>query len=350
MAGSSDDAGAGHRVDASSRADTQIGRRARFRGDCAIEVEDHRLGSLHRGEVRVAVAVSALCGSDRRLYHAGSEVTPGHEFGGTIVEVGEGVAPSRIGERGIVYIPVYCGECSRCRMGLTNGCTQLRDLIGWQRDGGYATYADVPEQCFLRVPDELELRTAVLGLDTVGTAAHGLRTALRTQIVPVERIAVLGCGPLGLGVVAVAQDFGLPAPEVFDPIERRVSAALRLGAKYLPPSSGENAFDLVVEASGSDAARARAQQLVRPGAALLVLGESDAPYQIPATPRTRRTNLFTVRTFYFPVVEAEANWAMLGRIGESLLAEIAVYATLEELPSMFASFASGEVIKPILVH
>lgn len=328
----------------------RVGRRAFFKGDGIVQIVDQKMGRVGRGDVRIAISVSALCGSDRRLYLTGSEVTPGHEFGGTIVEVGHDVLASRIGERGVVYIPVYCGVCNRCRMGLTNGCTQLQDLVGWQRDGGYATYVDVPERCFLRVPDGLDLRIAVLGLDTVGTAAHGLRTALRTQLAPVERVAVLGCGPLGLGVVAVAKDMGLPTPEAFDPVERRLAAAVRLGAERLSSSESENEFDLVVEASGSDEARARAQRLVRPGAALLMLGESVNPYVIPANPRARRTNLFTVRTFYFPVGEAEANWELLGRIGELLLTEISAYATLEELPSVFASFVAGDVIKPMLVN
>ncbi|MBM0239475.1 alcohol dehydrogenase catalytic domain-containing protein [Micromonospora sp. ATA32] len=133
-------------------------------------------------------------GRDKRLLHSGSAVVPGHEIGGTVVG---GALPE--GRRGIVYIPVFCGTCVRCAAGRTNQCLNLSQLIGWQRDGGFAEHVDVPARCVLPVPDDIPLSVAVLGLDTVGTAAHALRLALRTQD-SVDRALVVGAGPLGLGV------------------------------------------------------------------------------------------------------------------------------------------------------
>ncbi|KAA0920566.1 alcohol dehydrogenase catalytic domain-containing protein [Streptomyces apricus] len=323
-------------------------RRARFHGNNSIEVGQEVLPELAIGEVRVAVEISALCGSDKRLYRDGSVVVPGHEIAGRIVETSHDVPSCRVGERGVVYAPVFCGACASCAIGFTNGCLKLVELIGWQRDGGYATHVDVPVRCFVPIPDSMPLDVAVLGLDTVGTAAHGLRWAIQTRMRAVERVAVIGCGPLGLGVAAMSLDMGLPTPEVFDPIPSRLEAAMGVGARRLHDLDVENQFDIVVEASGSRAAREIAQRLVRPGAVLLALGESDEPFVIPANPRTRRTNLFTLRTFYFPMSEVEDNWAALSRVGPQLLSILGSPASLAELPEVFVSFSRGELLKPII--
>ena len=323
-------------------------RRARFLGGGVVELAQEMLPDIAAGDIRVAVEVSALCGSDKRPYREGSAVVPGHEIAGRIVAVGGGVPSYRVGERGIVYAPVFCGTCASCEVGFTNGCLKLVELIGWQRHGGYATHVDVPAQCFIRVPDAMSLDVAVLGLDTVGTAAHGLRWAIRTQVRAVERVAVIGCGPLGLGVAAMSLEMGLPAPEVFDPVPGRLAAAVGIGARRLRDLDAENQYDLVVEASGSRTGREVAQRLVRPGAVLLALGESDEPFVIPANPRTRRTNLFNLRTFYFPLSEVEANWAALARVGPGLVSVLSSRATLDELPEVFARFYRGELLKPVI--
>ncbi|MEV6285973.1 alcohol dehydrogenase catalytic domain-containing protein [Kribbella sp. NPDC051770] len=323
-------------------------KRVRFLGNDTIEITQEELPDVAADEIRLAVEVSAFCGSDKRLYRGGSAVIPGHEIAGRIVEVGRNVSSSHCGERGVVYVPVFCGACAWCQVGFTNGCLNLVDLIGWQRDGGYATHVDIPARCFVPVPDSLPLDVAVLGLDTVGAAAHGLRWAIRTQLRSVERIAVIGCGPLGIGVVAVALDMGLPTPEVFDPIPGRVAASVSMGARRLENLDAENQFDLVVEASGSRIGREMAQRLVRPGAALLALGESHDPFMIPATPRMRRTNLFIVRTFYFPISEMKENWGILSRVGSRVLSAVDQPAELDQLPEIFGRFVRGEFIKPII--
>lgn len=317
--------------------------RARFAGQGEITFETVTLGPVADGEVRLRVDVCALCGSDKRLLQSGSAVVPGHEIGGTVV-AGAGLPE---GTRGIVTIPVFCGECVRCRAGRTNQCLHLGQLIGWQRDGGFAEHVDVPARCVLPVPGDIPLDVAVLGLDTIGTAAHGLRLALRTQDA-VDRALVVGAGPLGLGVVAVARAMGL-AVDVTDPNAGRQAAAVSLGATPAGDLAAENQYDLVVEVSGATAARETAQRVVLPGGTILALGESDEPYTMPATPRWRRTDCYTVRSFYFPAGEAEANWDLLRAAGADLRDLIVKPLTLPELPEAFARFVAGDYVKPCIV-
>lgn len=333
-----------------SRLETKVvmATRARFRGDKVLHLCDEILPDLASDEVRVSVEVAALCGSDIRPYFNGSVVVPGHEVAGAIIEAGDGVTASIIGARGIVYMPVFCNRCESCASGFTNGCLKFSELIGWQRDGGYSTIIDIPLRCFIPVPETMPLDIAVLGLDTVGTAAHALRWALRTQTNGFERIAVIGCGPLGIGVSAVAQEMGLPSPHVYDPHGGRLDAALSLGAHRMQNLGRESQFDLVVEASGAQRARELAQQISKPGAVLVALGESEEPYVIPATPRSRRTNLFTLRTFYFPLSEVTSNWKLLESVGPRLVDTIVEPSNLDDISSTFRRFANGELIKPVI--
>lgn len=327
---------------------TQVARRARFFGDGKIDFEDVTLGPVAEKEVRVQVAVCALCGSDKRLLASGSAVVPGHEIAGRVIETGPGAAVAE-GTRVLVYIPVYCGECDQCSRGETNRCLNLSELVGWQRDGGFATHVDVPAQCVVPVPDDIPLDVAVLGLDTVGTAAHGLRMALRTQTETPRNVAVIGCGPLGLGVIGVATAMGLPMPHAFDPHPGRLASAVSLGAVAIDDLTTPNQFDVVVEVSGSAAARETAQTLVRPGGSVVALGESNEPYLMPATPRWRRTDCFTVRSFYFPTYEAGQNWPLLREKGAALRDLLSKPMSLHDLPSAFEAFVAGDYLKPYIV-
>ncbi|KXK62802.1 hypothetical protein AWW66_06345 [Micromonospora rosaria] len=327
---------------------TTTSSRARFTGDGRIDFERVDLGPVAPGEVRLRVDVCALCGSDKRLLAAGSPVVPGHEIGGTVVAAGEGVQVPA-GTRAIVYIPVYCGTCVRCAAGLTNQCLDLGQLVGWQRDGGFAEHVDVPARCVLPVPDDVPLDVAVLGLDTVGTAAHALRLARRTRDGDVARALVVGAGPLGLGVVAVAPHLGVGEVHAYDPHPGRLATAVRLGASAAGDLTRENQYDLVVEVSGAAAARETAQRVVTPGGTVVALGESNEPYTMPATPRWRRTDCFTVRSFYFPISEVPENWALLRAVGATLRDTLTHPLPLADLPEAFARFVAGDHVKPCIV-
>ncbi|MBM0239476.1 hypothetical protein JNW88_24205 [Micromonospora sp. ATA32] len=137
--------------------------------------------------------------------------------------------------------------------------------------------------------------------------------------------------------------------DAFDPNPARLEAATTLGATAAGDLSAENQYDMVVEVSGANAARETAQRVIRPGGTVVALGESNEPYTMPATPRWRRTDCYTVRSFYFPVDEVEANWDLLRVMGASLRDLIVKSLTLPELPEAFARFVAGDYVKPCIV-
>lgn len=327
---------------------TVINTSAHFEGNGVVSFSTDSLRAVRPGHVRIRVDICALCGSDKRLLASGAAVVPGHEVVGTIVESAPD-APSA-GTRVIVYIPVSCGECKACLEQQNNRCYNLEGLMGWQFDGGFAEYMDVPVQCVLPVPDDIPSDVAVLALDTFGTAAHALRLGERTQPSGIENLLVIGCGPLGLGVVAVALAMGIPTVHAWDPNDARLSLAEKLGATRADDLVTNNQYQVIAEASGADPARATAQNLVEPGGAILALGESNEPYLMPATPRWRRTDCFTVRSFYFPKTEVADNWNLLRSHGATLRDTIMTPTRLPDLEETFTKFLDGEFVKPYITH
>src|SRR4051794_26898875 len=194
-------------------------RAAKFHGEGRIEIVDAPAPQSAADEVIVRVSACALCGSDLRPWRRGWPVTSGHEIAGHVEHPGH----LRNGERVVVYIPVFCGTCEECRAGRTHLCRESRQLVGWQRPGGYAERLAVPERCLLPIPDDVSDRLAPLLLDTIGTTAHGVRLARR--IVERGRALVLGAGPIGLGAIIVLGRMGFGPIDVVDPAAYRASFA-----------------------------------------------------------------------------------------------------------------------------
>jgi threonine dehydrogenase-like Zn-dependent dehydrogenase len=280
-------------------------RAARFLGEGRIAIEEVAQPRPRQGEVLLRVTCCALCGSDLRPLRSGWPVTPGHEILGRVDQPGH----AWHGRRALVYIPVFCGHCEDCTAGRTHVCRNATDLMGWQRDGGYAEALAVPEQCLLPVPDDIPDRLAPLLLDAIGTTAHGLRLAQR--IVPRGEALLLGAGPIGLGALMVLRGMGYGPVFVVEPGEFRAGFAASLGATRLAPGeAAARRFDLVIEASGKDPARQLAFEAVAPGGAIVQFGESDS-WTIAENKAIRRKDFCLLRSFYFPVGDHAANIELL---------------------------------------
>lgn len=318
-------------------------RAARFLGEGRIAVAEVPAPRPGAGEVRLTVIACALCGSDLRPLRQGWGVTPGHEILGRVDQPGH--AWDR--RRALVYIPVFCGRCPECEAGATQLCRNASDLVGWQRDGGYAEALAVPEQCLLPVPDDIPDALAPLLLDTIGTAAHGVRLARR--VVQGGAALVLGAGPIGLGAILVLRGMGFGPVSVVEPAAYRAGFAGSLGAEVLAAhAAAARRFPLVVEASGKDAARQLGLEAVAPMGAMLQLGEADA-WAVTENKAIRRKDFFLIRSFYFPRDDHEANIALLRADRQGYARLVDAHAGLDGLQALFAEFGRGERLKPLFV-
>lgn len=327
-------------------------RAAKFVGEDKIQLMETNIPILsNEDDVIVKVTCCGLCGSDKRLFHHGAIHIPGHEIAGVVHEVGDN-SNLKPGTRVIIYIPIFCGTCKFCLSGETNRCQDINGLVGWQRDGGYAEYVVVPARNVIPLPDDLTDTDGVLLLDTIGTAAHAIRLATRRSPTPTagDKVLVIGCGPLGLGTVLTFKAFGYTEIYASDPSEERLSLAQEFGAAAYTPSTDpqKGEFAIVIEASGSAAARKAALYAVEPGGAVVILGESNDPFVIQPTPTLRRKDFYMIRSFYFDLNEVEANIELYRNNQASFQRLVSKIVSFEELEETFIEFCQGKTVKPFV--
>ena len=229
-----------------------------FAGNSKIDVRDVPIPEPGPGEVLVKIGASAICGSEMKRYRSPDSLAgnPGHEMVGEVVDSGTGSRP-RVGDRVAVNIITGCGECATCRASDRRFCAEQGYVFN-----GHAEYVAVPAINCMPLPDDVPFDDGVLiGGDTLGVAFHALaKICLR----PRDTVAVVGCGPVGLGFVRLLSFYGVRtiAAEV-SPYRRDL--ARRLGAeRVIDPSTGDGVeaireivgdrgVDVGIDASGTDA-------------------------------------------------------------------------------------------------
>jgi len=159
------------------------------------------------GEVKIRIVRVGLCGSDLNTYRGLNPLVsypriPGHEIGGEILSVGEGVTNCSLGDRVVVIPYTECGECAACKAGRFNAC-EHNETMGVQRDGAMSLSFVAPARKIL-VCNDLSFDQLAL----VEPLAVGMRVARRADITVGEYVAVFGCGVIGLGAIAAAAAMG----------------------------------------------------------------------------------------------------------------------------------------------
>lgn len=191
-------------------------------------------------DVLVRVKAAGICHSDAH-YRAGvSPVEPlpltlGHEVAGVVEGIGPDVQGFTTGVRVCVHYLVTCGECAYCRAGTEQFCPTVQ-MIGKNRDGGYAEFIVVPERSVFRLPDEIPFEQGAILMCSSATSLHALNKArLRRG----ETVAIFGVGGLGISALQLAKHFG--ASEVFavDINPRKLERAERFGAIPVDASAGD---------------------------------------------------------------------------------------------------------------
>lgn len=222
-----------------------------------------------RFEVLVRIDAVAICATDLEIIATGGPAliqggkpfnkgfTPGHEYMGTVVELGEGVDEYKLGDRVAVEIHAGCGHCERCREGNYTSCLNYgmnypghnkgHRANGFTTDGGFAEYAVNNVNTLVHVSDNVSDEDATM-IVTAGTAMYGIDTL--GGLLAGQSILISGPGPIGLMGVAVAKAICANPVILTGTRDNRLEIGKKLGADYTINVKNENLIERVKEITG----------------------------------------------------------------------------------------------------
>jgi alcohol dehydrogenase len=213
-----------------------------YRGPYKIRVEEKEIPRIeHPNDAIVRVELAAICGSDLHLYHGMMPDTRvgqtfGHEFIGTVIDVGSSVERLKAGDRVMVPFNIYCGSCYFCERGLYSNChnvnpnaTAVGGIYGYSHtsggyDGGQSEYVRVPfaDVGPAVIPDWMDAEDALLCTDALATGYFGAQLG---DITEGDTVVVFGAGPVGLFAAKSAWFMGAGRVIVVDHLEYRLDKA-----------------------------------------------------------------------------------------------------------------------------
>jgi alcohol dehydrogenase len=267
-------------------------------GEVRIEEKpDPEIGAADEALVRVES--SGICGSDLHIYHGRVPVEPGftigHEFVGTVLDLGADVERAAVGDRVLGCFHTACATCASCLRGDYHRCqrgrtfghgSHLGDLQGAQAEQLLVPRANLTLR---RVPEGMADEVALFAGDVMGTGYHAIAHAgMRAG----DTVAVLGLGPVGLCAVQAALASGATQVFAVDSVEARLEMARRFGATPLhledeDPKRAVRAategggVDVVVDAVGDPGPLAMAVSLARDAGTVSGIGAYAGKGEVP---------------------------------------------------------------------
>jgi threonine 3-dehydrogenase len=258
-----------------------------------LQMTEVPIPKIKANEVLVKVRAASICGTDLHIYNwddwAAGRIKPpvivGHEVCGDIIQRGAAVTEPELGAFVSLESHVICNACAYCRTGQGHLCERTQ-LIGVDRDGGFAEYIAIDAQNAWPNPKDLPVEIAVLQ-ENFGNAVH---TAFAVDL-SAKKVLITGCGPVGLMTIAVARAVGARAIFATDVSRYRLQMALEMGAD-LALHAGEDdvveqllveteteGVDVLLEMSGAPSAIDQGFELLKPGGEAALLGVAPGPFE-----------------------------------------------------------------------
>ena len=351
-----------------------------------VVVEEISVDSPKRGEVMVKLSACGVCHSDLSATNGTIALPPplvlGHEAGGEVIEVGEGVSGLAVGDHVVSSFIYMCGKCRFCASGrpvlcleqhkaLTTpleGTPRTHDKAGkplgiFSGCGVMAEYATMSVENVVKIDAKIPLdRAALVGCAVTTGVGAVFNTA---HVEPGSTVAVFGCGGVGLNVIQGAAIAGAERVIAIDTMETKLAMAKQFGATdTLLAKSGEDVAkalkkmtgigpDYAFECVGSGALAETAYRAIRRGGKAVVVGvarPTDAtsfkPMSMVFEEKTLQGSYFgsSVPRIDFPKM---LHLYMAGRLKLDEL--ITRRYSIDEAPQAFADLESGKNARGVIV-
>ena len=253
-----------------------------------IEMEERPVPLAAPGDVLVRVSRVGVCGSDTHYYRHGrvgsfvvdAPLVLGHEAAGTIVSVGAGVDPSRIGQRVSIEPQRPDPDSEETRRGDYHLCPHMRFFATPPVDGAFCEYVTIGAAFAHAVPAAITDDAAAL----CEPLSVGIAAIRKARMDRGARVLIAGAGPIGIVVAQVARAYGAGEIVVSDPDGARRARALDFGATaVLDPGADDETprVDAFVDASGAPAAVAAGIRAVRPAGTVVLVGSGAESMTLP---------------------------------------------------------------------
>ena len=235
------------------------------------------------GQVLVRIMRIGICGSDIHVYHGKHPftrypVTQGHEVSGRIEAVGSGVEGLSVGQTVTIELQVCCGHCYPCTHGKYNLCEELK-VMGFQTTGTASEYFAVDAAKVTPLPETMSYDEGAM-IEPLAVTVHA---AKRFPELKGARVAILGCGPIGILLMQSCKALGAASVLVTDVSDYRLSVARSVGADYavntgetdmeqaLRDAFGSDKADVIYDCAGSDITMGQAIRCARKGSTIVLV-------------------------------------------------------------------------------
>ena len=246
----------------------------------------------------VRVTLGSICTSDLHIKHgsvprAVPGITVGHEMVGIVEQVGEAVTSVVPGDRVVVNVETFCGQCFFCEHGYVNNCTDPNGgwALGCRIDGGQAEYVRVPyaQQGLTRIPDNVTDEQALFVGDVLAT---GFWAARISEVTEEDTVLIIGAGPTGVCTLLCTM---LKRPKRIIVCEKSPQRIQFIREHYpevlvVEPEqckefvlahSDHGGADVVLEVAGTEDTFRMAWECARPNAIVTVVALYDKPQVLP---------------------------------------------------------------------
>ena len=261
-------------------------------------------------DVLVRVTTTGICGTDLHIRAwddwakaaVRAPLTVGHEFVGTVVDVGANVNDFAPGDRVSGEGHLVCGRCRNCMAGRRHLCAAT-ETVGVTRDGAFAELISLPMTNLWRHADDVSDEVAAI-FDPLGNAVH---SALKFRVLG-EDVLITGAGPIGQMAAAVVRHAGARHVVITDVNPHRLAQSLAMGVSRAVDVRHEaladvqreigmvEGFDVALEMSGQPAAMHDIIANMAHGGSIALLGIPTEDFPIDWT--TVVFNMLTLRGIY----------------------------------------------------